>query len=135
MKRINRFRNIWFWCAALVLIVSVPVISALDVPGWFKAGDHPNDYDMGADPSVSLHGKSSGYIKNKKPDPEGFGPYMQMFDAADFRGKRVQFSALVRTENVENWASLWMRVDRENKAIAFDNMQNSAIKGTQTWTR
>ena len=135
MTQTNGLRNPGFWCAALVLIVAAPAIGANDAPGWHKAGDHPNDYDMGNDPSVSLHGKSSGYIKNNKPEPGGFGTYMQMFDAADFRGKRVQFSAFVRTENVENWASLWMRVDGEDKAIAFDNMQKRAIKGTQTWTR
>jgi hypothetical protein len=135
MTQTKGLRNSGLWCAALVLLVSVPVIGANDAPGWIKAGDHPNDYDMGIDRSVSLRGKSSGYIKNNKPDPGGFGTYMQMFDAEDFRGKRVQFSAFVRSENVENWAGLWMRVDGENKPIAFDNMQNRAIKGTQTWTR
>jgi hypothetical protein len=43
-------------------------------------------------------------------------------------------SAKVRTENVTDWAGLWMRVDDFNsELIAFDNMQNRPIKGTRDW--
>jgi hypothetical protein len=114
----------------------VSIAVADDALGWMKAGDHPTDYDMGIDRSVVFNGKSSGYIRSNKPEPKGFGTYMQMFAAGDYRGKRMRFSAFVKVENVENWASLWMRVDGEQKsAIAFDNMQNRPIKGTRTWTK
>ena len=120
--------------AALLLMAWFPVAGA-DSEGWFKAGSHPAHYDMGIDRSVVFNGKSSGYIRSNRPDPEGFGTYMQMFDATEFRGKRMQFSAFVKTENVESWASLWMRVDGEGRPIAFDNMQKRQIKGTQNWTK
>jgi len=58
-----------------------------------------------------------------------------MFDAAEFRDKRMRFSGVVKSENVENWAGLWMRVDGPETSTAFDNMQNRPIKGTQAWTR
>jgi hypothetical protein len=129
--------------AALALTSALPTWGADDIPGWGKAGSRPNDYEMGADRSVVMIGQASGFIRAKPDaDPKGFGTYMQMFSAADYRGKRVRFSAYVKTENVENWASLWMRVDGQDsdgagrsRTIAFDNMSNRQIKGTQTWTR
>jgi hypothetical protein len=125
------------WSLGLVLIGSLQIIAADEVPGWFKAGSRPMDYEMGADRTVVMTGKASGFIRNKPdPHPDGFGTYMQMFEATEYRGKRVRFSAFVKTENVENWASLWMRVDgNERRSIAFDNMQKRQIKGTQNWTR
>ena len=132
----NRLGSYRLWVAALILVTTVPMAGADDVPGWIKAGSRPTDYNMGIDPSVPLAGKPSGFIKSIVAETQGFGTYMQMFDAGDYRGKRVQFSAQVKCENVLDWAGLWMRVDGENKSgIAFDNMQNRPIKGTQNWTK
>ena len=103
--------------------------------GWHKAGNRPADYDMGLDRNSAFTGSSSGYIRSNKPDPQGFGTYMQTFDATEYRGKRLRLSAYVKSENVEDWAGLWMRVDRDRKPVAFDNMQNRPIKDTQGWTQ
>lgn len=136
MEKDNDRRGRWFWRGALILFAALPMISADEIPGWIKAGSHPGDYDMGVDRAVMLGNHPSGFIKSNKPDSQGFGTYMQMFDAGDYRGKRVRFSALVRTENVENGSALWMRVDGESRSgIAFDNMQKRQIKGTQNWAR
>jgi hypothetical protein len=121
--------------AVLTTVLTLSYASAAESRGWFKAGSHPNDYDMGTDLNIAFTGKSSGYLKNKKPEPEGFGTYMQMFDAAEYQGKRLRLSCFVQSENVEEWAGVWMRVDRDKKSTAFDNMQNRPIKGTQSWTR
>jgi hypothetical protein len=113
----------------------LPLGGAVVASAWNRAGTNPEDYDMGADSPVVFNGRSSVYITSNKPNPQGFGTYMQILDAGDFRGKRVRFSAVVKSESVDNWAGLWMRVDVQDKPIAFDNMQNRPIKGTQTWTR
>ena len=125
-----------FLCAAVVLAAfwSLAATAQSNSRSWFEAGSHPGDYDMGVDRNSAFTGGSSGYIKSNKPDPAGFGTYMQMFDATEYRGKRLRLSAYVRSENVENWAALWMRVDRDRKPVAFDNMQNRPIKETQGWT-
>jgi hypothetical protein len=63
---------------------------------------------------------------------------MQMFDAADYTGKRMRFSGWVKSETVASWAGLWMRVDGNgspSRTLAFDNMQSRGIKGTTDWTR
>jgi hypothetical protein len=60
---------------------------------------------------------------------------MQDFRAEHYLGKRVRFSAFVKTEGTQDWAGLWMRVDNGPKQIAFDNMQNRPIKGTADWKK
>ena len=60
---------------------------------------------------------------------------MQVFDATGYRGQRLRLSAHVKSENVKEWAGLWMRIDRDKKAVAFDNMQNRPIRGSQPWTQ
>ena len=45
-------------------------------------------------------------------------------------------SGFVKTEKVKSWAGLWMRVDfYKAQVLAFDNMQNRGIKGTNDWMK
>lgn len=60
---------------------------------------------------------------------------MQQFNSEHYLGKRLRFSALVKTQDAQDWAGLWMRVDNGSKMLAFDNMQNRPIKGTSDWRR
>jgi hypothetical protein len=103
--------------------------------GWINAGSHPADYDMGIDDDNAFTGSSSGVIRSNKPDVQGFGTYMQMFDATEYRGKRLRLSAQVKSAKIQKWAGLWMRIDREKKPVAFDNMQNRPITDTNDWTQ
>ncbi len=104
--------------------------------GWFAAGSHPQDYNIGIDSKVTHGGKVSAYIKSKEPEPRGFGTLMQMFKADDFRGKRICMSGYAKAENIKDWAGLWMRVDGpENEMLSFDNMQDRPIRGTTEWQK
>jgi hypothetical protein len=60
-----------------------------------------------------------------------------MFTAAQYVGKRVRLSAWVKSAGVSRWSGLWMRVDgpQRTPSLAFDNMQNRAIKGTTEWQK
>jgi hypothetical protein len=58
---------------------------------------------------------------------------MQSISAADYAGKRVRLRAWVKSEDVADWAGVWMRLDKEQTMVAFDNMQDRPIKGTQSW--
>jgi hypothetical protein len=61
---------------------------------------------------------------------------MQAIRADDYLGKRVRLAAYVKSADVQLWAGLWMRVDSNGRrAVAFDNMNARAIKGTTGWTR
>jgi hypothetical protein len=124
-------------CAAVVMAaVCWSIVTAqTSNGGWLKAGSQPADYDMGIDRGGAFTGGASGFIKSNTPEPRGFGTYMQTFDATEYRGKRLRLSAYVKSERVDNWAGLWMRVDRDKKPVAFDNMQDRPIKNTEGWTQ
>ncbi len=103
--------------------------------GWQSSGSQADDYEMGVDHKVAHSGRSSGYIKSV-PSAKGFGTLMQSFKAARFHGKRLRLSGFVKTENVRNWAGLWMRVDgKDGKSVSFDNMNDRPIKGISDWKK
>jgi hypothetical protein len=103
-------------------------------PGWIARGSHPEEYDMGSDRQVSYTGKASGYIKNRVKKPQDFGTLMQSFSGKPYLNERIKLSAYVKSENVEDIAWLWMRVDgSNNRMLSFDNMHNRPINGTNDW--
>lgn len=102
--------------------------------GWFMAGSKPKDYEAGVTADAG-DGRAAAYLRSRVASV-GFGTIMQQFKADAYRGQRLRLSALVRSEEVERWAGLWMRVDGTSRSsIAFDNMQDRAITGTTDWTR
>jgi hypothetical protein len=121
---------------SVVVLVSLTVFATDGLPkGWFKAGSHPQNYEMGTDTAVKHSGNASAYIKFIGAKAEGFGTLMQTFTADNYRGKRVRMSAWMKTENAAS-AQLWMRVDGlETRMLGFDNMNNRAVTGTTEWKR
>lgn len=110
--------------------------SSKDVPrGWGLAGDSPQRYRTGIDAQMPHDGKPSAYLVSRTEDVfKGFGTLSQFFLGSPYLGKRIRFRGWVKSENVKNWAGLWMRVDVDNeKPVAFDNMEQRAIKGTNDW--
>ena len=118
----------------LVLLAACSLALQAAAPkGWFVAGNKPTEYESGIDTVAAYNGHPSAYLKAKVSSVEGFGTLMQDFRADHYLGKRVRFSAFVKTERAQDWAGLWMRVDKESKQLAFDNMQDRSIKGTTDW--
>ena len=103
--------------------------------GWFVAGNKPTEYQSGIDPLAAYNGHPSAYLRANMPSVEGFGTLMQDLRASHYLGKRVRFSAFVKTERAQYWAGLWMRVDNESKHVAFDNMHNRPITGSSDWKK
>ncbi|MGD0098533.1 MAG: M56 family metallopeptidase [Terracidiphilus sp.] len=101
--------------------------------GWFLAGTKPANYVTGVDKTTIQNGQPSAYLKSVAPLTDGFGTLMQQISASDYVGKRLRLRAWVRSQDIGEWAGVWMRVDKEQTMVAFDNMQNRAIKGTQPW--
>jgi hypothetical protein len=105
--------------------------AAADPPsGWTAAGKAPRDYDMGVDAAHGLNGKPSGFVRARVARPSGFGTMVQMIAADDYRGKRVRLTAQIKSDGVEDWAGLWLRVDGKQGSLVMDNMQDRPIKGT-----
>jgi len=119
--------------ASVILVICCLVLRAAVPEGWYLAGNKPASYEAGTDEEAEYNGHRSAYLKSKETVTNGFGTLMQDISAEKYLGKRVRFSAFAKSENVEDWAGLWMRVDKGPQAVAFDNMQNRAIKGTTGW--
>ncbi len=110
------------------------------VYSWFIAGKCPQDYVYGKDDRVIYEGKKTSYLKAKETASTAkhdFGTLMQKVSADNYRNKRVRFSTVVKSEEVQNWAGLWMRVDgaESEPMLGFYNMQDRPIKGTTDWQK
>ncbi len=104
---------------------------AKGIEGWSLTGDAPQNYVYGIDPALRLNGKPCAYLKSRVGPSIGFGTLAQAFQGTEYRGKRLRLSGLVKAQEVEQWAGLWMRIDDNGgNHLRFDNMHNRAIRGT-----
>jgi len=122
--------------AAAVALCAVALCAA--VPrGWYLAGSKPQDYQTGVSDAQYL-GHRVAYLQSVTAAASGFGTLMQDFRADSYAGKRVRFSAMLKTENVADWAGIWMRIDKNTgssspKMLVLDNMHDRPVKGTEDW--
>ena len=98
--------------------------------GWALYGTDPQGYIIGTE---DLDRGTVAYIKSDKPEKNKFGTISQTFASDDYKGQRIRFSADVKSIKVKGWAGMWLRIDFNGKAVAFDNMKSRPIKGTSDW--
>ena len=117
-----------------------PSVTTTAPKGWWKNGTNSAvAYVAGVDRGQTHEGLLSAYVKSIQPSSDGFGGFggmMQMCSADNFLGKRLRFSAWMKTENAnDGGAHLWFRVDgkEKNEMLQFDNMDNRPAKGTTEW--
>lgn len=103
--------------------------------GWITAGSHPNSYEMSLFTDFCHSGTKCARLCSTTEAIDGFGTLMQSVKADSYRGKRIKLTAYVKSESVDDWAGLWMRVDAGREFVSFDNMQNRPIKGDTDWTQ
>ncbi|WP_186001737.1 MULTISPECIES: AraC family transcriptional regulator [Corallococcus] len=101
--------------------------------GWYVTESAPQHYEASVDEDSPCEGTRSAFLRSRTQATDSFGTFMQAFNAKDFQGKRLRFSAAVRHQDVKGWAGLWMRVEGADprQPLAFDNMQSRALVGTQ----
>ncbi|KQR93810.1 hypothetical protein ASG01_08075 [Chryseobacterium sp. Leaf180] len=76
--------------------------------------------------------EGSAALKIESGDSNGFKG-ISLALPENYEGKEIKLSGYIKTENVtDGFASLWMRIDPK---IAFDNMQNTDLKGTTDWKK
>jgi hypothetical protein len=126
--------------AAAGLLFVAAALRAGAPAGWQLAGGNPKNYETGLDSKVTIAGQPSAYLRSTGAAPEAkqnFGTLMQGFEVTQqYAGRRVRFSAFVKSDSVAGWSGLWMRVDGKDKpGLSFDNMQNRVIQGTSDWRR
>ncbi|HEY3880525.1 MAG TPA: hypothetical protein VGM12_18180 [Trebonia sp.] len=104
--------------------------------GWFTAGSRPAEYAAGLLPVTSAY-EGKRVIRlwfRAAASPGGFGTVMQSFDAARYRGRRVRFSAVLRGQEISDWAGAWLRVDAAGRTRMLDNMNDRPLRGSAGWT-
>jgi len=120
----------------LVILIACSLALQASVPtGWILAGSKPASYEVGIDAQAAYNSHPSAYLKAKEPVTDGFGTLMQDFRADKYVGKRLRFSAFVKSDGVQGWAGLWMRLDSSSRQLTLDNMQDRLIKGTTGWQK
>lgn len=96
--------------------------------GWFKWGS----YSLETDSATIYNGIYSTKIIS---DTEGNSFGSVAFEIpANYEGDSIQLSGFMKTLEVENgFAGLLLRVDGSSGGLAFDNMQDRNITGTNDW--
>jgi hypothetical protein len=123
--------------ATLAAFAAAPVMALAAAPeplpsAWLITGPAPQKFAAGIDQDLGV--KGAKFLRNKSNDANAWAALAQPISAQNYLGQRIRFRALVKTQDVSNWAGLWMRVDnRAGRSIAFYNSFDRAIKGTTDW--
>lgn len=100
--------------------------------GWWSAAD--NGYRVTADSAVRHEGRYALRIQSEgeKLSGQTFG-VATMRIPVEFQGKVVKLTGFLKTENVEGYAGLWLRVDGKQGTLAFENTSKENVHGTTDW--
>jgi hypothetical protein len=103
------------------------------------AGSMPSGW-MGGPPStifvdtgVTRSGKAAGRLERDTESPQSFST-ITGFLPVSFSRRMIELRGWLRTEQVSDFAGLWMRQDGDTPNLAFDNMESRGLKGTTGWT-
>ena len=132
--------------ATLLLASNASAHAELPI-GWGSGGYKSDAFEMTRDPAEKLDGKSVLVLRSKPNYSEGEANIGTSFSAEKYAGKRVRFSAWLRTADVSRFAGMWMRVNARperpgeaGKRLRFDNLArrkhgDDSVKGSTNWTR
>lgn len=104
--------------------------------GWrydYADGD-ANYFDHGIDPTVRYKGTPSPFLNATAKLPRIYGVISQWIDAEPYRGKRMRFSAYIKTQGVKICAGPMFGLVGGEHARNYI-MKNRPIKGDTDWKR
>jgi hypothetical protein len=104
---------------------------------WFKSGSKSESYNVATDSIIFQNGKKSVSIASLDSSIDGFETIMQYCSARNFLGTRIKMTGYIKSENVADWAGMWLRIDSKTpgESLGFDNMQDRPIIGNSDWTK
>ena len=121
----------------LIIVKKEKILMDTLIEGWTFTGTDVDKYNMEKDYLDSNQSDYSIKISSNLTDIDpshDFSNLMQTFQAKLFLGKRMRLSAFIKSEDVEGWSGLWMRIDdKAYEMLGFDNMSNRPIKGSTSW--
>jgi hypothetical protein len=132
-----RWQGLAAACAMGLLAATVSATEQDNLPApWFRSGVVMPE--TACHTVVELARGGPGFDRNLvircDGTQNGFASVMQQIKADDYRGRRIRLSAKLRGDTVKNWAGIWLRIDGDQKMLAFDNMHDRAPHGTFDWT-
>ncbi len=112
-------------------------LSAQLPTGWYPAGSNWKNYRIELKAKEGRKGGSAARLDCLKDTVNGYGSLMQDFLPGEYLGKRIRIGAWVKTQDVEQWAGVWVQVakDTDEKPLCFDNMADRPISGSTDWTK
>jgi hypothetical protein len=120
-------------------LLTPAVASAIDeilFPGGWEADLPASQYRIGLDREARHGGKFAAFLEPRSARLESpeYGSLVQTISARNFRGKRMKFSAFVKTERLKGKAQLWTLVwhsspDSSNREVA------TPIENDSDWAR
>jgi hypothetical protein len=105
--------------------------------GWSFNSFHRSDYKISIDNRISQHGQKSALIESDSSTRREFSTLLQSFIKKEFKGKRIKMTGFIKSQGVNDTATMWLRVDDCDKIMStdFDNMMERPIVGTKDWTK
>jgi len=129
----------------LFLLLAVRAVPAADAPSAglldFEAGPRagtPSGWGGGppgtlfAD-SLTVHGGHWSCRLERGPEAGNSFSVLTRQLEQDRQGKTITLRGFLRTEAVDGWAGLWLRLDGDQGIVEFDNMQQRNLSGTADW--
>ena len=101
---------------------------------WLLGGRRPNQYEIGQDTSTFYDTKSSGYIRSKTRYQTGHGALFQTIHAQQYKGKRIQLTALIKSKSKAfTFAELFaLSRDRYGQTVSY---RRARLKSHDKWTK
>jgi hypothetical protein len=102
---------------------------------WMLHASDPTKFIAGVDENVAFHTNRSGFVESVLAEADDWGGHLQTIGAYKYRGRRIKFSAQLKTQDVEGEAALFMYVLSVSKImLVHDAMTDRAITGNEDWT-
>ena len=105
---------------------------------WGSTSTMSRAYELGIDEDTKYEGNASGVLSSTYDTAQGnvFYYLVQNIRTDNYKGKKVRFSAQIKTENVEDKATFWVGVRDLADAPMSPNTSGSVErKGTTDWQK
>ncbi|MGN6567430.1 MAG: hypothetical protein ACTHJ0_05740 [Flavipsychrobacter sp.] len=121
--------------AGSVLAQTETTYTSVALPNDFVGHAPIGQYTIYLDSSVKHNGHLVPTIKALHP--QAFATILSSTIPKKCLGKRIMYTAWVKSKDVDGWSGLWLRIDPADESktqpLGFDNMSNRPIKGTTDW--
>ncbi|MCI0396667.1 MAG: hypothetical protein L0332_00100 [Chloroflexi bacterium] len=102
---------------------------------WSLSSSRVDAYQAESDGSAFTTGQVSGVVWSETARNSDYGQLGQFFVPQTYLGRRLRFSADVKTEDARG-AYLWLRISGpRGQVLQLDNMEERMIQGTTGWNR